>query len=340
MIWVSTAGMVRVSKNIKILFKYILAPVLAAWLFYSLYKQVQQQPHLSESLDMIKDVPFGVHAWKFWVVVLLVFFNWGFEARKWQFLTAPIEKINFFRAFRSVLSGVTLSLNTPNRIGEYGGRILYLKDGNKLKGISLSIAGSISQLIITLFMGCLGLGWLLIFVLPEGSSIMGLSHFWIEVFLSISAVVTILVVLFFFRLAWLISTVEKIPRASKLIPYISVLDKFENKILLSLLGISFLRYCVFILQYILLWQALEVSTDWAVGIWLVSILFLVMAVVPSFAIADLGIRGQFSVALVGYFSANTIGILGATLGIWILNLFLPAVAGSLMILGIKFYKRD
>ncbi len=332
--------MVLISKNIKILFKYILAPALAAWLFYSLYKQVKQQPHLSESLELIKNIPFGENAWKFWVVVVLVFFNWGFEARKWQYLTAPIEKINFFKAFRSVLSGVTLSLNTPNRIGEYGGRILYLSDGNRLKGISLSIAGSISQLIITLFMGCIGLTWLLLFGIPKGTSIMGLSHFWIEVLLLISAIVTIIVILFFFRLAWLIRAVEKIPRAHKLIPYISVLDKFENKILLSLLGISFFRYCVFILQYILLWQLLDVDISWISGVWLVSILFLVMAVVPSFAIADLGIRGQFSVALVGYFSTNTIGILGTTLGIWILNLFLPAVAGSLMILGIKFNKRD
>ena len=35
----------------------------------------------------------------------------------------------FFTAYKSVLSGVTLSLNTPNRIGEYGGRILYVKEG-------------------------------------------------------------------------------------------------------------------------------------------------------------------------------------------------------------------
>lgn len=332
--------MALTGKNIKIIFKYVLAPALAAWLFYSLYKQVKQQPHLLESLALIRYVPFGENAWKFWLTVILVFFNWGFEARKWQFLTSPIERISFLRAFRSVLSGVTLSLNTPNRIGEYGGRILYLREGNKLKGISLSIAGSISQLIITLFMGCSGLSWLLIFILPKGASIMGLSHFWIEVFLIVSIIVTIMVVLFFFRLAWLIRAVEKIPRAGKLIPYISVLDKFENKILLSLLGISFLRYCVFILQYILLWQILDVNIDWISGVCLVSILFLVMAVVPSFAIADLGIRGQFSVALVGYFSANTIGIIGTTLGIWILNLFLPAVAGSLMILGIKFNKRD
>lgn len=330
----------RISKNIKILFKYFLAPALAAWLFYSLYKQVRHQPHLSESWQLIQDLPFGKEGWKLWLVALLVFFNWGFEAKKWQFLTSPIERLSFIKAFKSVLSGVTLSLNTPNRIGEYGGRILYLGAGNKLKGISLSIAGSISQLIITLVMGCLGLAWLWAFMLPNEASIMGLSNFWIEVLLLVSAIATVLIVLFFFRLAWLIRLIEKIPKAQKLIPFISVLDKFETKILLSLLAISFFRYIIFILQYLLLWQALDVNVDWWQGVWLVSILFLVMAIVPSFAIADLGIRGQFSVALVGYFSQNTVGIIGTTFGIWMLNLFIPALAGSLMILGIKFNKRD
>jgi hypothetical protein len=83
-------------------------------------------------------------------VILLVFVNWGLEARKWQLLMKGIQPMNFITAFKSVLCGVTLSLNTPNRIGEYGGRILFVNDGNRLKAVTLSIAGSISQLIITL----------------------------------------------------------------------------------------------------------------------------------------------------------------------------------------------
>ena len=72
-------------------------------------------------------------AWKFWLVIVLVFVNWGFEAKKWKLLITPIQKMSFFTAFKSVLTGVTLSLNTPNRIGEYGGRILYVKEGTGLK---------------------------------------------------------------------------------------------------------------------------------------------------------------------------------------------------------------
>jgi len=81
-----------------------------------------------------------------------------------------------------------------------------------------------------------------------------------------------------------------------------------------------------------------VAIFWVDSFWIISILFLVLAIVPSFAIADLGIRGKFSTELLSVYSVNTVGILGTTFGIWIINLFVPAVAGSILILGVKFFK--
>ena len=130
------------NKNIKRIFKYVLAPLLAGWLFYSLYQQIKSQPNLYQSIQLMKEAPFGAMAWKFWAVILLAFVNWGLEARKWQVLVKPVQDMNFLRAYKSVLSGLTLSLNTPNRMGEYGGRILYIKEGGRLKAISLSTSAS------------------------------------------------------------------------------------------------------------------------------------------------------------------------------------------------------
>lgn len=326
------------NKKFKIVVKYFLGPLLGAWLFYSLYQQIKHQPNLHESLSLIKDAPFGEMAWKFWMVIFLALVNWGIEARKWQVLLKPLQKIHFLRAYRSVLSGLALSLNTPNRMGEYGGRILYVKDGSRLKAISLSIAGSISQLIITLIFGCGGLIYLLFFHLPAADYVMGLSIYWIKVLLFISSVVSVVLVLFFFRLSWLIRLLEKIPRSTKFIEYFNVLEQFTAKLLLRLLSLSFFRYLVFVLQYILLLQVLHVEIFWFDCFWIMGVLFLVLAIVPSFAIADLGIRGKFSTGLLSMYSVNTVGILGTTFGIWFINLFVPALAGSIMILGIRFFK--
>ncbi|HXR83565.1 MAG TPA: lysylphosphatidylglycerol synthase domain-containing protein [Hanamia sp.] len=326
------------NKNIKIIFKYVLAPLLAGWLFYSLYQQIKSQPHLHESIALIKEAPFGKQAWKFWLVIFLALINWGLEARKWQVLVKPIQQMSFWRAYKSVLSGLALSLNTPNRMGEYGGRILYVKEGSRIQGISLSIAGSISQLIITLILGCGGLLYILYFQKTPTGSLMGLSVFWIQVLLFISSLITVLLILFFFRLSWLIKIIEKIPASKKFIQYINVLEEFTAKLLLRLLSLSFFRYLVFVIQYILLLQVLQVQIFWVECFWIISILFLVLAIVPSFAIADLGIRGKFSTELFSIYSVNTLGILGTTFGIWFINLFIPAVAGSILILGIKIFK--
>ena len=168
--------------------------------------------------------------------------------------------------------------------------------------------------------------------------VMGLPAFWLKTLLFLSCCAAAITVLFYFRLSWLIKLIEKIPAAAKYVQYINVLDNFNAKLLLRLLYLSLFRYVVFVIQYILLLQVLDVSILWLNGFWIISILFLVLAIVPSFAIADLGIRGKFSTELLSFYSTNTVGIIGTTFGIWFINLFIPALAGSLLILGIKFFK--
>jgi hypothetical protein len=169
---------------------------------------------------------------------------------------------------------------------------------------------------------------------------MGLSVFWLKTLLFLAACACSVLVLFYFRLAWIIKIVDKIPAAAKYVQYINVLEEFNPKLLLRLLSLSFFRYLVFIIQYILLLEVLHVDILWITGFWIISILFLVMAIVPSFAIADLGIRGKFSTELLSFYSTNTVGIIGTTFGIWLINLFIPALLGSLFILSIKILKTN
>ena len=326
------------NKSIKILLKWIVGPLLAVWLFYSLYQQVKNQPDIDASIALIKAMPFGAVAWKFWLVISFVFVNWGLEARKWQLLMQAVQPMSFFTAFKSVLCGVTLSLNTPNRVGEYGGRILFVKEGNRIKAITLSIAGSIAQLIITMLMGCLGLAWLL-FTMDASATLMGISVFWLRIFLYGSIFATTGIMIFFFRLNWLVRLLERLPYADRFSKYINVLETFEAKVLLRLLSISFFRYIIFVLQYIFMLQLLHVEENLWTGFWLITVMFWILAIIPSIAVADLGIRGTIAKTLFIYGNnTNTIGILTCTFGIWFVNLFIPAVIGSLLILGIKIRK--
>lgn len=324
------------NKSIKILIKWIVGPLLAVWLFYSLYQQVKAQPDIGTSIAIIKTLPFGVDAWKFWMVIILVFVNWGLEAWKWQLLMQVLQPISFIAAFRSVLCGVTFSLNTPNRMGEFAGRILFVEEGKRIKAVSLSIAGGLAQLIVTMLMGCLGIIYVL-YQTNTSASFLDISAFWLRVFLYSSILSTLVLIVFFFRMGWMTRLLEKLPFAGRFYKYIKVLDTFDAKILLRLLSISCFRYLVFILQYIFMLQILQVEQNMWTGFWIVTVMFWVLAIIPSFAIAELGIRGTVAKAMFGY-SANTLGILTATFGIWFVNLFIPALIGSLLILGFNLKK--
>jgi hypothetical protein len=219
----------------------------------------------------------------------------------------------------------------PNRMGEYLGRVLYMNDGNRLKTISMTVAGSISQLIITLLMGGIGL-----VVLKDDMETKNLiSPLWMQ--MVIYGVMTVLIVLtlFYFRLSWLVRLIERLPGSSRFVYLVKTLEGLDATLLLRLLSLSLLRFAVFTVQYYLMFRLFEVNiTAWQ-AFWTMSVSFLIMAVIPSFAIAELAQRGFVAKTIVGLYSSNVLGIITATAGIWFINLMLPAIAGSLLILGIK-----
>ena len=270
--------------------------------------------------------------WNVVAVLLLMVANWATEAVKWRIAVRRVQQVSFFTAFKAVLSGVSFSVSTPNRVGEYLGRILYMKEGNRLKAISLTIACSISQLIVTLAMGLIGL---LVLRRPIENSQM-LSPVWTEVMIYGVLAVLIILTLFYFRISWLVKWVDRLPGSRRFAWLIEVLEEFNATLLLQLLSLSVLRFLIFIIQYYLLFRLFDVQISLAQGWWAVSVAFLIMAVIPTIALfTDLGVRGQVNLKLIGIFSNNQLGIGLTSVSVWFINLIIPALAGSLLILGIK-----
>lgn len=320
-------------KPARVFIRYFLGPLLFAWLSYSIYRQIGSQPDLENSWYHIKQKFLeGGQGWMMGVVVILMIINWSLETMKWKLCVKPVQPIGFFTAFKAVLSGVSFSVSTPNRVGEYLGRILYMDEGNRMKAISLTITGSMSQLIITLLMGVTGL----LFIRPwvQGGDI--LSSMWIDLITWGTIAVLFILTLFYFRIAWLTSWFEKIPGLRRYAWLFSNLEGFNATLLLRLLSLSALRFFVFIAQYYLLFRLYNVEISWW-NVWCAtSVSFLVMAVIPTIALfTDLGLRGKINLKLLGLFSNNNLGISLASVTVWIINLLIPALAGSLLILSIK-----
>jgi uncharacterized membrane protein YbhN (UPF0104 family) len=325
-------------KSIKIFINYFLGPILFIWLSWSIYHQVQHQQGLNDAWISIKSSLKTRASWTILAVVLLMILNWSTEALKWKISVQKIQRVSFLKAFKAVLSGISFSVSTPNRVGEYLGRVLYMDEGNKLKTISLTIVGSISQLIITLLMGCIGL----IVLQSEIQQGHIMSTMWVR--MVISGVITVLLFLtvFYFRLGWLVKWVEGIPKLARFSYLVDTVKELNATLLCKILSLSALRYLIFLVQYYLLFSLFNVQLEYWQVIWTVSVSFLVMAVIPSIALIELVQRGKILTTVVGIFSTNTLGIGLATATIWLVNLIIPAIIGSLLILGIKrfFIKKD
>jgi MFS family permease len=258
--------------------------------------------------------------------------NWGIEAFKWKISVQRIQKVNYFTAFKAILSGTSFSVTTPNRVGEYLGRVLYMNEGNRLKAISLTIAGSMSQLIVTLFMGTIGF-FILRKPIEDGQL---LSSFWIGVMIYGVLFALLILTVIYFRLSWIIRWIDRLPRVRNYAWLLKGLEDFNATLMLQILSLSALRFLVFLVQYFLLFRLFNVDVSWWQGLWTVSVSFLVMAVIPTIALfTDLSLRGQVSLKLIGLFSGNNLGIGLTSVSIWFINLIIPALAGSLLILSIK-----
>jgi hypothetical protein len=262
--------------------------------------------------------------------------NWGLEAKKWQYSIRLLQPISFWTAFRATLTGTTLASFTPNRMGEYLGRILYVDQGKRAQSISLSIVCSLAQLLITAIAGLFGIIYLKGHLTQTSLSDQPSAEIWLNFLEAGTGIALVAFSLFYFRMTWLVRWLGKFRTLQKLFKYVNILKEFNTPILVRILLLSFARYLVFIAQYFLLFSVFGVMLTWGETSAGVSVMFLVMAVVPTFTfLTDLGLRWEASIQIIELFSVNRLGIFATSLGIWLINLVIPALIGSLLILGIK-----
>jgi Lysylphosphatidylglycerol synthase TM region len=325
----------RLNKNLKIFINYFLGPLLFAWLVFSIYHQVQRQPHLEDSWRQIKASFQSSKIIYLFLALLLIPCNWGLEALKWQLSVRKIFPIRFVEAFKAVLSGVSFSITMPNRIGEYLGRMMYLPEGTRLRTISVTLVGSLAQMLATLFFGTIGLIYLKKDLLQhfEGFRI------WYQFIFYGLITVLLISILVYFNVSVMVNWIRKWLKMEKYAYLVEALQFFKTGTLLKLLAFSFLRYLVFILQYVLIFRLFEVNVSPVMIMMVVSILFLALAIIPSVTLIEIGLRWDISLKLMGMYSDNGLGISFTSNTIWFINLILPAIIGSILLLNLRVFKK-
>jgi len=254
---------------------------------------------------------------------LFLFDNWGFEALKWQFLLKKYEKISLFKAYKSVFSGVTSSVFTPNRVGEFVGRIFYISDKNKAKAVLSTIVGSYSQVIITLILGTIA------FFLSKPIIVSGFQVNSFElniVFLTLTLVLLFL----FFNVSVLSSLAKSLNLSDKFQKTFNSLQLYSKIDLAKILALSFFRYLVFTLQFVLLVLFFDIDITVINTLLGLAQFYLVLLIIPTISIAEPGIRGIVAMAVFSQYTNNVEMIIVSISLLWLINIVIPALLGSVV----------
>ena len=338
--------MINQSKLKKILNLLIQVLIFGVTYFF-IYQQVFEKtdmPGLVKSFE--DDLTKPGFTSRFLVIILLMLFNWGTEALKWKILISKVEKVGYLRSFQAVLTGVSISSFTPNRVGEYFGRVFILRHASHIEGILITILGSMGQLLITVLAGTMAL---LIFIpqyIPEAAYANGYVFYGL-----VAMVITLdlLLVGLFFNVSFLSTLKEKILQngLKKLRKYFRVFAFYHNRELGMVILLSLMRYIIFSTQFWLLLRLFEVPIPFFDAQVLISLIFFIMAVIPTIALTELGIRGSVALYFFGMYLSHYYpvadcfnpGIFSASISLWMINLGIPALIGTIFVFRLQFFRK-
>jgi hypothetical protein len=325
----------QVNKNIKIFLNYFFGPLLFAWLAYSIYRQVAAQPQLEASWFTVTSSFNSYRIWYLITAILLIGANWGIEAAKWRLSIKSIHPLSFAACFKAVLSGVSFSVTMPNRVGEYLGRMMYLPEGSRLRTISATLVGSFAQLLITLMAGLAGLLSLRRHLMQPFPKLAA----WYQVLLYGLVIVIFVLLLLYFNVESVAGMTRKWIRFEKYLYLVEALGHFNTALLARILGLSALRYLIFLIQYLLVFSLFGVEEPPSIVFAVMSVIFLAMAVIPSISLIEVGLRGEISIALMGVFTNNLLGVGLTSVTVWFINLIVPAMIGSILLLNMRIFRK-
>jgi len=269
-----------------------------------------------------------------WIVlstqILLMVLNWFLEALKWKYLVQKIEIITTWKAVESVFCGLTWAVFTPNRIGEYGGRVFFLSPNKRIKGAIAMTVGAFGQLVLINVLGSLALSWF-IFHFLDLNPIMKLS-------IAILALVfSGFFLLFFFNIHWIYGLLSKLKFMRPYKRFFIIFSKFKLSELLHMSMYSVSRILIFSTQYFLIIHFLIPEIDPLYMILILFIFYFVQSSMPSLDLLDIGLRATTAAYFFSFVTNQEIAVMAAVASIWLINLIIPAILGSVFVLKLNFF---
>ena len=259
------------------------------------------------------------------VIFLLVLtgFNWFFEILKWQQLVSSLQKISFKKSMEQCLGSLTLSLLTPNRIGEYGAKALYFKSAFRKRVLFINLISNLLQMFVTVVFGITGTLWL--------SQSQNLHIF------SFKFIIILLIGILFCALVIFIIRQTNIKIREFSLEKIKLfLFHFPEKSIMLGVILSLFRYLIFSFQFYYLLLLFGVEISYLEAMKLITSMYFLASIIPSIFLFDVVIKGSVALYLFSLIGINELVILSIVTCMWILNFVTPSIIGSFYVLHFKF----
>lgn len=256
--------------------------------------------------------------------VALMPLNWLLETHKWQVLTSHLQPLNVGTSLKSVLAGLAVSMLTPNRVGDFAGRIAWLKPENRTAGTMSAFVGSCAQMIAIALLGTLA--FCLQPVLPD------FLDFFARNFTITAAVLVVLVItacgIYFF--IGVVAARFQFDRWPWLERFVQAAGQHTKQQLFTALVLSICRSIVFIFQLHLMLQSMGIDLAATDTFRSIALMYCFVSVVPTYALAEWGVRGSMALLFIAPLGGLPTQIVAATMILWFINVAAPAAAGAVL----------
>ena len=311
---------------------YGIKVIISILILISIYFEVFQNQILSRCMHVYETAFIIDNLFPLLFLLFLSALNWFLEAFRWRAVMQSIEEVSMYESLKAILSGLGISAFSPNRVGEFIGRVVYLKRANKVRGVLLNFVSN-SALILTSYLAgyvsCLY--FLSLWVVQK--------EWWYYLIIGSLGLFGLILIYLYFNwkdLSLLLYRVEFLNRFGK---YWSTFNLLSFKKLIYYWSLAILRYLVFTFQYLMVLKLFQVDIAFFEAVVSIWTIFFIQLVIPTFILLEIGVRGKAALSVIGYFSmAAPELILASSLALWLINLILPALIGFYFILRLNFWK--
>ncbi|MDR2010747.1 MAG: flippase-like domain-containing protein [Bacteroidales bacterium] len=305
----------------------LIKTIVIAGAYYFVFKKIYNSPDLENIKYYFSDMGLFMYITLF-LIIILMFLNWSIESVKWKVLVDTLENISFINSFKAIWTGITVGIVTPNRVGEFGGRILFLKKESRLKATSLTLYGDLSQFIVTIIFGIMGFYLISSNILFYNSEVKQFEQFiW-----GLAAIVIVITLFFYFNINFCLNKLNNVKKLKNISEKFTPDREISFNLKIKTILFSIIRYITFSVQFYLALLLFGVEISIIDSLIATSSIYLSLNIIPNIPFAEIGLRSSFAVIFLGFYTDKITAVVLASLLIYIINVGIPTLIGGLFLL--------